>query len=56
MFLNVEVGDPLLKEIDVIFVSTGTPCGLFVSYFRHDLFRLTSTVRLSLHSDDEEGA
>jgi DNA-binding GntR family transcriptional regulator len=55
-FLNVEVGDPLLKEIDVIFVSTGTPCGLFVSYFRHDLFRLTSTVRLSLHSDNDGGA
>jgi hypothetical protein len=50
------VGAPLLKEIDVIFMSTGAPCGLFVSYFRHDLFRLTSMIRLSLCEQDDEGA
>ncbi len=53
--LKLELAQPLLKEIDVIFMSTGTPCGLFVSYFRHDLFRLNSTVRLSLSSDSDEG-
>jgi GntR family transcriptional regulator len=45
-YLGIDIGAPLLKEIDVIFLSSGEPCGLFVSYFRHDLFRLTSTVRL----------
>jgi GntR family transcriptional regulator len=55
-FLGGDVGNPLLKEVDVIFLSTGTPCGLFVSYFRHDLFRLNSTVRLSLSDDNGEGA
>ena len=29
-----------------MFLHTGAPCGLFVSFYRHDLFRLTSTVRL----------
>ena len=53
-FLGGKVGDPTLKEVDVIFLSTGTPCGLFVSYYRHELFRLTSTVRLSVvHHEDE---
>jgi DNA-binding GntR family transcriptional regulator len=55
-YLGGKIGAPLLKEIDVIFMSTGTPCGLFVSYFRHDLFRLTSTVRLSVCEQDDEGA
>jgi GntR family transcriptional regulator len=54
--LDIEAGRPLLKEVDVFFMSTGTPCGLFVSYFRHDLFRLTSTVRLSLSAQDDESA
>jgi DNA-binding GntR family transcriptional regulator len=53
-YLGVTVGDPMLKETDVIFLSTGAPCGLFVSYYRHELFRLTSTVRLSVdHQEDE---
>jgi DNA-binding GntR family transcriptional regulator len=52
--LGGKVGAPLLKEMDVIFMSTGAPCGLFVSYFRHDLFRLTSTVRLSVCEKEAE--
>lgn len=51
-YLGGKVGVPLLKEVDVIFLTTGTPCGLFVSYYRHELFRLTSTVRLSVSQDD----
>jgi DNA-binding GntR family transcriptional regulator len=54
-FLGVKRGVPLLKEIDVIFLSIGTPCGLFISYFRHDLFRLNATIRLSLSNDSREG-
>lgn len=47
-YLGVKVGSPILKEVDTVFVSNGTPCGLFTSYYRHDLFQLTSTVRLNL--------
>lgn len=53
-YLGGRVGVPLLKEVDVVFLSTGTPCGLFVSYYRHELFRLTSTVRLSVVSQDDD--
>ena len=45
--LTIASGLPLLKEVDVLFLQTGLPCGLFVSFYRHDLFRLTSTVRIS---------
>lgn len=38
---------PLLKEVDVMFLQVGSPCGLFISFYRHELFRLTSTVRLA---------
>lgn len=51
--LGVAVGSPLLKEIDLFFLSTGNPCGMFVSYYRHDLFQLTSTVRLSIADPQE---
>jgi len=51
--LGGAVGAPLLKEVDVFFLSTGLPCGLFVSYYRHDLFQLTSTVRLSFDGQQE---
>lgn len=54
-FLGVNEGDPVLKETDVIFLSTGAPCGLFVSYYRHELFRLTSTVRLNIDHLENEG-
>jgi DNA-binding GntR family transcriptional regulator len=54
-YLGANEGDPMLKETDVIFLATGAPCGLFVSYYRHELFRLTSTVRLNVdHLEDED--
>lgn len=53
-YLGVEIGDPLLKEVDVIYLLTGAPAGLFVSYYRHDLFQLTSTVRISISNGVEE--
>lgn len=46
--LGIPVGAPMLKEVDVFFLSSGAPCGMFVSFYRHDLFQLTSTVRLSI--------
>lgn len=52
-FLGGDIGTPLLKEVDVIFLSTESPAGLFVSYYRHDLFQLTCTVRLRISSNGE---
>jgi GntR family transcriptional regulator len=54
-FLGVEPGAPLLKEIDIVFTAAGVPCGLFESYYRHDLFQLTSTVRLSRSNENGDG-
>ena len=53
-YLGGKVGEPMLKEVDVIFLSSGPPCGLFVSHYRHELFRLTSTVRLSVVDHERE--
>lgn len=55
-YLGGKVGAPLLKEVDVIYLPTGTPCGMFVSYYRHDLFQLNSTVRLCVSNIDEESS
>jgi DNA-binding GntR family transcriptional regulator len=52
--LGTNKGSPVLKETDVIFLSTGAPCGLFVSYYRPELFRLTSTVRLNVDHEEDE--
>ncbi len=49
-YLGVKNGSPLLKEIDLMFLESGKACGLFVSYYRNELFRLTSTIRLQLPS------
>ncbi|MCG8448693.1 MAG: UTRA domain-containing protein, partial [Pirellulales bacterium] len=45
-YLGGEVGVPLLKEIDTMFLESGETCGLFISYYRYDLFRITSTLRI----------
>jgi DNA-binding GntR family transcriptional regulator len=44
--LGVKKHTPLLKEIDVVFLEDSKACGAFVSYYRSDLFRLTSTIRI----------
>lgn len=45
--LEEKAGKPILKGLDVMHLVTGAPCGVFWSYYRHDLFRLTSTVRFA---------
>ncbi|MCH2115718.1 MAG: GntR family transcriptional regulator [Pirellulales bacterium] len=52
-YLGGVVGGPLLKEIDTMFFASGTACGLFISYYRNDLFRLVSTIRLQVPSKAE---
>jgi GntR family transcriptional regulator len=44
--LVVKPGTPVLKGTETYFLAGDCPVGLFVSYYRHDLFRLTGTVRL----------
>lgn len=51
---KVKVGAPVLKETDIVFLPDGGPCGLFVSYYRHDLFQLTSTVQFRLATSEGE--
>lgn len=45
-FLGVRSGSPVLKGTETYFLADACPAGVFVSYYRHDLFRLTGTVRL----------
>jgi DNA-binding GntR family transcriptional regulator len=51
--LGGKIGDPILKSIDITFLSTGTACGVFISHFRHDLFRLTSKTRLHIPAEGD---
>ncbi|QDS98214.1 GntR family transcriptional regulator [Adhaeretor mobilis] len=50
--LKGKVGAPLLKEVSTMFLASGEACGLFTSYYRSDLFRLTSTFRLQSSSEN----
>ena len=43
--LQVPPGAPVLKETEVAYLTTGAPAAVFVSYYRHDRFRLIGTVR-----------
>ena len=45
--LGVKSDSPLLKETDLVFEHGGRAAGLFVSYYRHEYFRLTATVKLA---------
>jgi len=45
--LRVKPGWPLLKQTGVLFAHGGRAAGLFVSYYRHEHFRLTATVTLA---------
>jgi len=50
--LGGDIGAPLLKEIDTMYLASGAACGLLVSYYRNDLFRLVSTIRLQVPSEE----
>ena len=45
--LGQRTGSPILKEVAIVYLATGAACGVFFSYYRHDLFRLTSTVKFT---------
>lgn len=49
--LEQRTGSPILKELDIVYLVTGEPCGVFFSYYRHDLFRLTSTVKFAQNEE-----
>lgn len=42
--LGVRTGTPVLKETNIVYVSGGAPAGLFITYYRSDVFRFESTV------------
>ncbi len=46
-WLHVVPGAPLLKEVSTYFDAAGEPAGVFVTWYRHDLFRVASTAALS---------
>ncbi len=45
-YLGIKSGDFVLKETNVVTVMGGIPAGLFVTHYRHDVFRFESTIDL----------
>jgi len=45
-YLGIARGDFVLKETNVVTVTGGIPAGLFVTHYRHDVFRFESTIDL----------
>lgn len=45
-YLGISSGDFVLKETNVVTVSGGIPAGLFVTHYRHDVFRFETTIDL----------
>jgi DNA-binding GntR family transcriptional regulator len=43
--LHAKPGAPVLKETEIAYLTTGAAAAVFVSYYRHDCFRLIGTVR-----------
>jgi DNA-binding GntR family transcriptional regulator len=43
--LQEKPGAPVLKETEVAYLISGAPAAVFVSYYRHDRFRLIGAVR-----------
>jgi DNA-binding GntR family transcriptional regulator len=43
--LHEKPGAPVLKETEIAYLTTGAAAAMFVSYYRHDCFRLIGTVR-----------
>lgn len=44
--LAIKSGTPVLKGTEIYYLADDCPAGVFVSHYRHDIFRLTGTVRL----------
>lgn len=44
--LDIKTNDLVLKETNVVTVAGGTPAGLFITHYRHDVFRFESTIDL----------
>ncbi|PCJ63139.1 MAG: hypothetical protein COA73_05620 [Candidatus Hydrogenedentota bacterium] len=42
--LGVRTGTPVLKETNIVYLSGGSPAGLFTTFYRSDVFRFESTV------------
>jgi GntR family transcriptional regulator len=44
--LGIRPGVPLLREVSTYFQAAGGPAGVFMTYYRHDLFRIVSIAPL----------
>lgn len=44
--LDIKTNDIVLKETNVVTVTGGRPAGLFITHYRHDVFRFESTIDL----------
>lgn len=44
--LAIKTNDIVLKETNVVTVSGGIPAGLFITHYRHDVFRFETTIDL----------
>jgi GntR family transcriptional regulator len=42
--LDVQTGTPVLKESNIVYVTGGMPAGLFITFYRSDVFRFEATV------------
>ena len=45
-YLGIKSGDIVLKETNVVTVEGGHPAGLFITHYRHDVFRFETTIDL----------
>lgn len=44
--LGIKTNDIVLKETNVVTIEGGIPAGLFITHYRHDVFRFESTIDL----------
>ncbi len=42
--LDVQNATPVLKETNIVYLTGGTPAGLFITFYRSDVFRFEATV------------
>jgi DNA-binding GntR family transcriptional regulator len=52
--LELQTGRAVLKEQEILFLSGSVPAAMFVSHYRSDRIRLTSTVRWMTHGKEDQ--
>ncbi|MCC7349981.1 MAG: GntR family transcriptional regulator [Phycisphaerales bacterium] len=52
--LEIQTGRAVLKEQEILFLPGSVPAAMFVSHYRSDRIRLTSTVRWMTHGKEDQ--